>query len=430
VKRAARRGRRREPRLALRGALALLMAALGLWSVIDLRVPFLPRGGQLVDVRLPSAANARDGQPVRIKGVDVGRIEKLTAAPGGGVVARLRIDDGIAVHADATANLRTRTLFGRNMYVDLWPGSRAAPPLRGEIGLDATGSQVDFDQLLAPLDDRGRRAVRVVLAETADALLAPEPPREALRLLPSTMRNAGAGLRPLRGTAPGDLPRIVGHVAKVAGAVAGSEAQLAHLVDDGATTLGVTAARRADLDRLLQIAPGALANSRRTLARLDVTLDRLDPLVEDLAPAAARVAPAVDEAKPTLASLRQTLGPLIPAAASLRDALRELRGVVPSGRAVTRGLRPILRRLDERLLPGLGEVDSQTGLKLYEALGPYFAAADSSAGEYDGSGHLMRFQVNAGESTVNPQSCQVTAVVNPPLCGLMTALVRRARASR
>jgi len=398
---AARPRRRREPRLALRGALAVIAGAVVVWSAIDLRVPFLPRGGQVIDARLPSVANAREGQPVRIKGVDVGRIEALTSAPGGGVVARLRIDGEITVHADATAELRTRTLFGRNMYIDLRPGSRAAPPLRGEIGLDATGSQVDFDQLLAPLDDRGRRALRTVFAETSDALLAPEPPRAALGLLAVTMRNADAGLRPLRGTAPGDLPHIVGHAAQVAGAVGASEAQLAHLVDDGATTLGVTAARRADLDRLLQIAPGALANSRRTLARLDVTLDHVDALAADLAPAAARVAPAVNAAKPTLAALRLTLERLVPAAGSLRDALRQLRQAVPSTRAVTTGLRPILRRLNERLLPGLAEVDGHTGLKLYEALGPFAAAADSSTEEFDAGGHMVRFQVNAGAGSIN-----------------------------
>jgi len=398
VRRPARSGRRREPRLALRGALAVLVAGLGLWSVISLRVPFLPRGGQVVDVRLPSAANARNGQPVRVKGIDVGRIEKLTAAPGGGVVARLRIDDDTAVHADAEASLRMRTLFGRNMYIDLRPGSRAAPPLRGEIALDATTSQVDFDQLLAPLDERGRTALRALFTEMSGALLTPEPPREALRLLSSTMRNADAGLPALRGTAPGDLPHLVGNAAKVARAVASAEAQLAHLVDDGETTLGVTAARRADLGRVLQLAPGALANSRRTLARLDVTLDHLDPLVDDLRPAAVRVAPAVAAAKPTLTSLQQTLGRLIPAAGSLRDALRELRFAVPTGEAVTRDLRPILRRLDEQLLPGLDTVGDQSGLKLYQALGPFLAAADSSSGEYDDEGHLMRFQANFGES--------------------------------
>lgn len=393
---ARRRRRRREPRLALRGALAVLVMALGLWSVIDLRVPFVPRGGQIVNARLPSAANARDGQPVRIKGVDVGHIEKLTAAPGGGVVARLRIDAGVALHADASASLRMRTLFGRNMYVDLSPGSSSAPRLRGEIGLDATASQVDFDQVLAPLDARGRGALRTVFDETSGALLSPEPPREALRLLPSTMHDAATGLRPLRGTAPGDLPHTVGNVARVAGAVSSSETRLAQLVDDGARTLGVTAARRADLGRLLQVAPGALTNSRRTLARLDVTLDHLDPLVADLGPATGRVAPAVAAAEPTLASLRQLLRHLVPAAASLRDALHTLRQVVPTTAAVTRGLRPILRRLDERLLPGLNEVGAQSGLRLYEALGPFFAAADSSAGEYDGQGHLMRFQANVG----------------------------------
>jgi ABC-type transporter Mla subunit MlaD len=403
----------------------VLAAALVVWSAIELRVPLLPRGGHVIEARLPSAANARAGQPVRVSGVDVGRIEKLTAAPGGGVVARLRIDGDVAVHADATADLRARTMFGRNMYVDLDPGSRSAPALRGEIGPTATGSQVDFDQVLAPFGAPGRAAVRSLLAETADALLEPRPPREALRLLRPTMRGIDQGLRPLRGTADGDLPRLLGNTAKLARALGASEADLAGLVEDGATTLGATAARRADLGRLLQIAPGALANSRRTLARLDTTLDRLDPLVHDLDPGARLVRPAVDAAKPTLAALRRTLDDLAPTARALRGALSELRRAVPSARSVIDGLRPVLQRLNERVLPGLAERDEQTGLRLYEAMGPAFAAASSSVGEYDARGHMIRFQVNAGESSFNPSACQVTGLANRPLCGVMAALVRR-----
>lgn len=396
--------RRRPPRLVLRGALAVLAAALVVWSAVDLRIPFLPRGGHVIEARLPSAANARPGQPVRVRGVDVGQIEQLTAASGGGVTARLRIDDDVAVHADATANLRARTMFGRNMYVDLDPGSPSAPALERPIALSASGTQVDFDQLLAPFDTTGREAVRVLLTETADALLAPDPPREALRLLGPTMRGIDRGLRPLRGTADGDLSHLVGHTAKVARAVGASEADLASVVEDGATTLGVTAARRADLGRLLEVAPGALANSRRTLARLNSTLDRLDPLVADLRPGARLVAPAVAAAKPTLAALRRTLDDLAPTARALRAALSRLGAAVPSARSVTDGLRPVLRRLNNRLLPGLAKVDENTGLKIYEAMGPAFAAASSSVGEYDDRGHMIRFQVNLGESSLNPSA--------------------------
>lgn len=419
--------RRRTPRLALRGALAVAGAGLVVSSAIDLRIPFLPRGGHVIEARLPSAANARDGQPVRVRGVDVGQIEGLSAAPGGGVVARLRIDGGITVHADATASLRDRTLFGRNMYVDLDPGSPSAPALHGEIGLDSTSSQVDFDQVLAPFGAPGRMAVRALLKQTADALLAPQPPREALHLLGPTMHNIDRGLRPLRGTADGDLSRLLGHTATVSRALGDSEVDLARLVDDGATTLGVTAARRADLGRLLAIAPGALANAQRTLRRLDTTLDRLDPVVHDLGIGAPRVRPAVEAAEPTLAALRRTLDDLAPAATALAGSLHQLRAATPAGLAVTRGLRPILARLNDRLLPGLAKVDPQTGLKLYEAMGPAFAAASSSVGEYDERGHMVRFQVNAGESSINPSACQVTGIVPGQLCGLMTALVRRMR---
>jgi hypothetical protein len=126
--------------------------------------------------------------------------------------------------------------------------------------------------------------------------------------------------------------------------------------------------------------------------------------------------------------LRRTLDDLAPTARALRGALSRLRRAVPSARSVTDGLRPVLRRLNARLLPGLAKVDKATGLKLYEAMGPAFAAASSSVGEYDERGHMIRFQVNAGESSLNPSACQLTSIANGRLCDLMTALARRTMA--
>ncbi len=395
------RAGRRAPRLILRGAIAWAVVGLVLWSALSLRVPFLPRGDRLVTAHLPSAANARPGQPVRVRGVDVGTIDTVKPAAGGGVVARLRLDKSVDLHRDARVSLRWRTMFGRNMTIDLDPGSASAPALGdAAIPVRAGGAQVEWDQLFEPLDTPGRHAVQTTLAELSDALLAPQPPRAAAKELAPTMDAVERGLRPLRGTSPGDLSRLVRRTGAVAAALGRSEEELAGMLDHGVTALGVTAARRADIGDLLRVSPGALVRTRRTLRRLDASLDTLDPLVRELAPAAGRVAPTVRTVRPALRALRVTLERLAPTFDELGDALDGLRNTERSASPLVDTLTPTLRRMRDRLLPGLERVDDQTGLRLYQAIGPWFAAATSSVGEYDSGGHMVRFQVNGGAGTL------------------------------
>ena len=62
---------------------------------------------------------------MRVSGVEVGQVSSVEPAPSHhGVVVTLNIEDntGVVVKSDATAQLRWRTLLGRNDYIDLQPG--------------------------------------------------------------------------------------------------------------------------------------------------------------------------------------------------------------------------------------------------------------------------------------------------------------------
>jgi len=119
---------------------------------------------------LAYGANVRPGYtPVRVHGVDVGQVTGVQRAPAGrGVQIEMAIDDGkgVTLHDDARLALRWRTLLGRNMYVDLDPGSRSAPPLgHASIPRSRTSDQIELDTALEPLDARGRAAMKTMLGE-------------------------------------------------------------------------------------------------------------------------------------------------------------------------------------------------------------------------------------------------------------------------
>jgi phospholipid/cholesterol/gamma-HCH transport system substrate-binding protein len=125
--------------------------------------------------------------PVRYRGVDVGRVRKITLAPDNveQVQLLLDIERGTPVKADTVALLQTQGLTGI-AFVDLTSGHRGSPPLRAREGeaypvipsgpslmnrLEAslpallTGLNRASDNLNDVMDEDNRRALKKTLAD-------------------------------------------------------------------------------------------------------------------------------------------------------------------------------------------------------------------------------------------------------------------------
>ena len=79
-----------------------------------------------------SANNIKPSSPVRIAGVDVGKVTGVRHISGGGqgAIVDMRIDgNGLPLHTDATMTIRPRIFLEGNFFVDLHPGSPSAPTL-------------------------------------------------------------------------------------------------------------------------------------------------------------------------------------------------------------------------------------------------------------------------------------------------------------
>ena len=78
----------------------------------------------------PTANNIRPGSPVRIAGVNVGKVATVEPLRKGdqGAVVKMQIDDkGLPIHRDATFAIRPRIFLEGNFFVDLHPGTPSAP---------------------------------------------------------------------------------------------------------------------------------------------------------------------------------------------------------------------------------------------------------------------------------------------------------------
>ena len=371
--------------------LALVLGAVAALAVGWLRPdPF--RHDQTLRALFTDAGGlARIGADVRVAGTPVGRVESRRRR-GDLALVTMRLDRGIRVTADATAELRPRLLFEGTAYVDLHPGSPGAGPLRGTIPPARTRSYVSAADALDVLAPPERAALRADARGLRAALggRAPAAVRRALGSLSPLLRDAGATAAAARGPGGEALVAAVRGFSRTARAVAARRRALVPLAADGGATARALDAS-GPLDAALIRMPATLADARsgaeaasallvrlRGLAlRLRVGAARLSPTVRAVTPLLTEAPGAARAARPLLADARATLGAGARAARPAWDALAALDGSV--------GL------LDRGLLGAL-ERPTSLGTPAYLAFLGLFAGGGGASRPYTpGAGHLMRF---------------------------------------
>jgi virulence factor Mce-like protein len=410
------------------GLIALGIAAVVLYCGFTVSIPFIPKGAAVVHAEFERAASVRPGTPVRVHGVNVGEVEKVAQGAGGrGAVLTLRVKHGMGVdvHADARASIWWRTLLGRNMYVELDPGSPSAPALGGAaIPRSRTTTQTELDEVLTTLDPSGRKAVQTTLREFDRGLGDAAAVGGTIDALEPAMREVSPAMRALRGTRTGDLNRLVVGASRAMGALASHEDALGGLIDSGAVSLGVTAAQRAQLGTAIAAAPASLRQTRATMQRLRSTLDVLDPLAARLRPGARRLAHATGAARPALTALDGLLARAEPTLVRLRPTLESLADMAPDARGIVQDAKaPVDRALDE-IIPFLNERDPSIKLRNFEAIGPTLSVVDSATSQFDRYGHIIRFQAGVSEQALGTSPC-TTFLLDPTAkqkidCSLLT----------
>ena len=81
------------------------------------------------------ANSIKTRSPVRIAGVEVGKVTKVEAVEAGSDAARVTMeieDKALPIHRDAQLKIRPRIFLEGNFFVELQPGSPSAPELESE----------------------------------------------------------------------------------------------------------------------------------------------------------------------------------------------------------------------------------------------------------------------------------------------------------
>lgn len=387
------------------GAVLLALLGLAVYMAVAHDIPLINgKPGSELRAEFTSVNQVSGQTPVRVNGVDVGIVDEIGPGPDprrSSVVSMRITDDDVVVREDATASIRWRTVLGGRMFIDLDPGSPRARELGEDevIPVSATTNQTELDDVLQVYDGGTEQAQRDVFRGAGEGFSDPESTRGAIDALDG-LGPVGRGLEPYLGTEVGDLRKLVAATAATVEALGSSPAGLERLVGGARRTLRATATRREDLGRFLDESPPSLDATLRTSERVRETLDHLDPLVASLRPGVRRIAPATAVARPALDETGALLREARPLLRDLKPTFTDLVAVGDAGVPIVRGLRPVVQRVNEVILPFLDRTDPDTQVKNFTSIGATFAVLAMGAAEFDNIGHRLHLATPTSNNSV------------------------------
>ena len=295
------------------------------------------------------AQNLKPGSPVRVAGVEVGKVTKVEAADADEPAARVTMalrDDALPVHEDARVEIRPRILLEGNFFVDIQPGSPAAGELEdgGTVPITQTSTSVTLPEVLSVLDSDVRADLQTLLYEYgtvglgnggAQALNRAIPSFEPAYRLSALTNDALLGEQPTK-----DLQRVLRSQRRVFGALAENPEVLADLVTDLNTTAGAIASQDSALAAAVPALRDALREGYPALGELNAALPTLRAFSKEALPGVRSSVPTLDAAIPWIVQARRLVSE-----DELKGLAADLRQAVPSLVRLNRGLIPALRQL-------------------------------------------------------------------------------------
>jgi virulence factor Mce-like protein len=312
------------------GMIALVVVLVGTYFGFTKANPFA--NPYEVEAVFDTVNNLKPRSPVRIAGIDVGKVTKVEAIEGGDGAARVTMeirDKGLPLHSDAQLKIRPRIFLEGNFFVDLQPGSPSAPTLDdgSTIPVTQTAAPVQFGDLLAALQSDTRKDLQTFLQEYSSALEkgGAEGFNESIRYWKPAYKYSAIANEASLGEQPHrDIQRILAGQSKLAKGLARDEGTLQELIVHFNTFAGSLAREDAALAASLPALRDTLRVAQPALASLDSALPSLRAFARDALPGTRSSDEALAVAGPFIAQLRALFS-----RAELRGTAAELRAQIP-----------------------------------------------------------------------------------------------------
>jgi virulence factor Mce-like protein len=424
------RARRHTPRRsnAFIGLMALILCAVILFFGFTKDIPFT-QGFQL-KAQFESANSIRPNSPVRIAGVEVGKVKKVEALEGtNAALLTMEIQDkGLPIHRDATAKIRPRIFLEGNFFVDLKPGSPAAPRMESGdvIRITQTATPVQLDQVLTSLQSDSREDLTALLDGLATALneqptaaqdrdahplargqSAAESFNDAYDDIPMAERSTAQVFEAMLGTEPTrDLNRLIRGTARTAGELSRFENQLKDLITNLNLTTAALASESGNLQASIRELAPTLRNANSAFDSLNAAFPPTRAFATEIRPGVRETPATIEAAFPWIDQTRRLVSEeelgglaeeLSPATADLARLIDRASELLPETDLASKCLRDVVLPAGDLVI----QDEFTTGVENYKE---FFYALAGIAGEgqnFDGNGMYVRFQTGGGSQQVS-----------------------------
>ena len=379
--------------------------------------------GYTATATFSNATTLRETSPVRIAGVNVGKVTSVEPDGENAKVTFTVDPEGLPLHDDATITIRPRLFLGGNYFLDLRPGSPSAPDLPdgGSIPVTRTATAVELDQVLTGLQRPARKDLGDLLDGYGSALVDKPTAKNNIGMDPDVVGLSGAEAinktfdyggragktssqvsEALLGEQAGDLRGLIKASGSVFQQLASRESQLSDLITNFSITTGAFAAEATSLqDTLAQLAP-TLEQAQDQLPEINATFPVLRAYARELTPSVKELPSTIRAGTPWLRQADKLMQKN-----ELAGIVGDLHKATPTLSAGTSNLSGLLRQLGQ--LQPLPDATSSsrpaTSSSTTSSRPDSRTSASSStarrrrrarARNFDGNGQFLRVQPGGG----------------------------------
>jgi virulence factor Mce-like protein len=392
------------------GVIALVVIAIAVFLGFTKDIPFTKPFE--VKAVFQSANSIRPNSPVRIAGVNVGKVQSVEAQEGtdAAVVTMMIKDEGLPLHTDATAKIRPRIFLEGNFFVDLHPGTPQAPKLEDgdAIKVTRTATPVQLDEVLTSLQEDTRQDLKDVLHELSIAFEKGAP------ALNRAYENAGSALRTtaivneaLLGVEPDrDVQRLLTGLTGVSQGLTRNETQLKDLITNLNTTMGAFASEQSALRTSIRELGPTLQQAHAALGSLNDAFPATRAFAREILPGVRETPATIHASFPWItqarglmrqSELRGLAQRLSPASRDLAKLVNESERLLPQADLLSQCFRDVI-------LP-TGDIpikdDFETGAPNYKEFFYTLVGLSGESQNFDANGVYVRFQPGGGSNTIS-----------------------------
>jgi phospholipid/cholesterol/gamma-HCH transport system substrate-binding protein len=403
----------------------LVIVAIAIYFGFTKHLPF--KHGYRLNAQFASALNIKGKSPVRIAGVNVGKVTAVKRQGSTALVSMEIESRGLPIHSDATVKIRPRIFLEGNWFVELQPGSPSAKTLSSGSTLPSTQSSdpVQIDQVLDALNTDTRQNLQDFLIGYGNGLTrkpsaaddAEQDPEvrginaaEALNKTyvraPSAERGGAIISQAIGGTETHDLSKLVQSVGKVTAALNVHEQQLGELIGNFNSFFHSFAAQSSSLRNAVAVLPSSLRNITAGLRELNAALPPARTFALDILPGVKNTPQTVIALLPWIEQVEASLAPteLGGVAKGLLEATPPLAQLTAEQSTFQVQTEAFNKCLTKVIIPAgntrLQDGSQTTGVEDYKEFWYGLAGVTGIGQTFDGNGALTKFLLGGGGPTI------------------------------